>query len=539
MPATQLQKEELIEVYIATFNRAPDVDGFNYWLSNITDKGWTIQDVAKSMFDSPEVSKYYPSNLSNGDFVDKIYNNVLNRNSDADGKVYWVKQMDNETITKDEMLLAIINGAKADTGSSTDKQTLENKKDVGEYFTITHEFNDINLAKSTMQIVTSEISTVRAAKDMQDIVKLSEDEKNIITQGSNGNDIITTTSDGNFIYSYDGDDMITTLNGNNYVSSGLGVDSVYTGTGDDIIYTSDDNDTVYADAGNDLIYGENGNDSLHGENGDDTIYGGDGNDYLYGDIGNDIIIANDGDDYIYGGSGDDHIYANDGDDFISTGSGENFVDAGAGADHINGGNSIDIIYGGSGNDIIYGDSGSDILDGLTGDDVIYAGSDNDTVNGNDGDDKLYGSDGADKIDGELGNDFISGGLGADTLIGGEGVDTFSIKSNESNLTNMDYIIDFRYSTDRMILENKGNEVIYANKADISSANDLTSAVNLVASGDGSTNAIVKWFVYGDYTYIVEDINLDATFNNDTDIVVKLQGVLDLEGLNNSTLSFEN
>jgi len=539
MPATQLQKEELIEVYIATFNRAPDADGFKYWLSNITEHGWSIQDIAKSMFESKEISESYPSNLSNEAFVDKVYNNVLNRNSDADGKIYWVKQMDNGSITKDGMVLAIINGAKADTGSLIDKQTLQNKKDVGSYFTITNEFNDINLAKSTMQVVTSDIATVLTAKDMQDIVKLSEDEKNIIVQGTNSNDIITTTTDANSIYSYDGDDMITTLNGDNYVSSGGGVDSVYTGTGNDKIYTSSGNDTVYSDAGNDLIYGGDGNDSLHGENGDDTIYGGEGNDYLYGDVGNDRIIANAGNDYIYGGSGNDHIYANDGDDFISTGSGENFVDAGAGDDHINGGNSIDIIYGGSGNDTIYGEAGSDILDGLTGDDVIYAGSDNDTVNGNDGNDKLYGSSGTDKIDGELGNDFISGGTGADTLTGGEGVDTFSIKSNESNLSGMDYITDFRYSTDRIILTNKGNEVIQPTKADISGSTDLASATNIVASGDGSTNAIVKWFIYGDNTYIVEDINLDATFNNSTDTIVKLQGVLDLEGLNNSTLSFEN
>ena len=539
MSATLSQKEQVIEVYIATFNRAPDFLGFEYWLANITDKGWSIQDVAKSMFESSEVSKNYPSDLSNAAYIDKIYNNVLNRDSDADGKAYWVNEMDKGSISKDKMLLAIVNGAKADTGSLIDKQVLENKKEVGKYFTITNALNDVNLAKSTMQLVTSDKSTIDVAKDMQDIFKLSQDSKNIIIEGSDKNDIIASTVDSNFIYSYGGDDMITTLNGDNKVVSGSGIDSIYTGTGNDIIYTRDGNDTVYAREGDDFIYGELGDDSLHGENGNDSIFGGEGNDYLYGDVGDDTIIADAGDDYVYGGSGNDSIYANDGDDFISTGSGENFVDGGAGNDLIHGGNSADTIYGGAGNDTIYGDSGADILDGLTGDDIIYAGYDNDVVNGNDGNDKLYGSEGNDKLDGELGNDYIDGGAGADELIGGAGTDTFKIKSKESTLTSLDYIVDFTYSTDRLIFVNKGNEVIHPTKLNISSATSLTTAADLAASGDGSTNAIVKWFVYDDYTYIIEDINLDATFNNTTDIIVKLQGVLDLEGLNNSTIFFEN
>ena len=539
MSATQSQIDQLVEIYIATFNRAPDADGLNYWLANITEQGWSIEDVAKSMFDSSEVAQYYPSSLSNGDFVDKIYNNLLNRNPDIDGKNYWTSELDNGHISRNSMLLAVVNGVNSDTGSLADKQILENKKEIGINFAITDGLNNIDLAKSSMQIVTSDISTVETAKDMQNAFKFSLDPTNVVIQGTDANDIIKSTSDKNYIYTFAGDDVITTLNGDNYIKSAQGIDSIYAGTGNDIIYTGADDDTVYADAGDDKIYADTGNDSIHGEVGNDIIYGGAGNDYLYGDAGNDTIIAEDGDDYIYGGDGDDHIYANDGDDYISTGAGLNLVDAGSGDDYIYGGELKDIIYGGADNDTIYGENGNDILDGLTGNDTIYAGADNDTVNGNEGNDVLYGSDGDDQIDGELGSDFISGGSGSDILSGGEGTDMFSFKSKESTITSMDYISDFEYSIDRVLFVNHGDENIVASRTDISSTSDLTSAINLVASEDGSVNAIVRWFIYDDYTYIVENMNSDDFFNNDTDIVVKLQGVIDLTGLDTSTISFGN
>ena len=537
METTLSQKEQLIELYIATFDRAPDFDGFTYWLANITTNGWSIEDVAKSMFDSKEVEDNYPSTLSNSDYIDKIYNNVLNRYADDAGKSYWVKQMDDGAISKDQMLLAVINGANADTGSETDKQILENKKEAGSYFTITHQLNDINLAKSIMEPITADVLTVEQAKDAVDISTYSQVPTNIIIEGTDANDIITSTVDSNFIYTYAGDDLITTLNGTNRVVSGSGVDSIYTGIDNDIIYTRDGNDTVYARAGDDAIYGEGGDDSLHGEDGNDVIYGGDGNDYLYGDAGDDRIIADAGDDYIYGGLGNDALYANDGDDFVSTGSGVNFVDGGSGNDMLYGGDFTDTIYGGAGNDTIYGNNGDDILDGLLGDDIIYAGFGNDTIDGNEGQDILYGSDGNDKIDGEMGDDFIDGGLGSDELIGGAGIDTFSIKSKESTLTSLDMIVDFTYFTDKLILQNQGDESISKSRLDVSSSNTLASAVDAASTGDGSSNAIVQWFVYDDFTYIVEDLNKDAVFNNDTDILIKLQGIIALDGLDASTITF--
>ncbi len=525
-------QSQIVEIYIATFNRAPDAAGLTYWVTNVTTNGWSVSDVAQSFFDSPEVAENYPTTLSNGDFIDKIYNNVLNRDSDAEGKAYWVEQMNNN-ITKNEMIITIINGAKADTGSAEDKLILENKKEVGEYFAITLALEDIATAKSTMAIVTTSQDTVTQAKHMQDAFSKTSP----FMEGTTSNDQITGTTATNYIYSFEGDDNITTGDGENVVVSGSGIDTIHAGSGNDTIYADDGNDTVYAKAGDDTIYGGAGEDSLHGEDGTDTIYGEDDDDYLYGEGGADLIYGGSGNDFIYGGAGSNTLYGNDGDDSIYAQDGTNLIDAGAGADVIYSGTGDDTIYGGAGDDIIYGNDGADIIDGLTDNDTVYAGKGDDIISGNDGIDILYGSEGNDTINGEKGDDYIIGGLGADILTGGLGVDTFVIEALDTNLTTLDYITDFTFHTDKIKFVNQGSEVIGTTKVDVTAATTLQEASDIASAGDGSTHAIINWFRYEDDTYIVEDLTAAITFTDASDLIVKLQGIIDLSGLDTSTVSF--
>ena len=532
---TQIQND-IIEIYIASFDRAPDAAGLAYWVANVVDQGWSISDVAKSIFQSPEVANKYPDTLSNEAFLNTVYNNTLGRDGDAAGITYWLGQM-TAGMSKDNMILTIINGAKADTGSAEDKIFLENKQDVGYHFAVDLGLDDVTLAKDSLSEVTTLPSSVDEAKDRLDAYKDSLDDTISLFEGDNSDNTINGTDTTNHIYSFDGNDVISAGDGDNTVVSGRGIDTVYTGSGNDIIKARTGDDTVYAGAGNDTIYGDEGNDSLHAEDGDDIIYGGDGNDYIYGDKGNDTIHGGDGNDTINAGAGDDIIYGDIGDDIIDTGEGENFVNAGDGNDTVYGGTAVDQIYGGIGSDTIYGLDGADTLDGLTGDDTVYGGIGDDIINGNEGDDILYGGAGDDSISGELGSDTIVGGLGVDTLTGGEGSDMFTFQTGDSNLTTLDKIMDFTFGVDKLALVDKGSEGIFVSKTDVSIATTLTEAVDIASSEDGSTNALVHWFIYEDNTYVAEDLSVEATFQDASDIIIELQGIVDLQGLNTSSISF--
>jgi hypothetical protein len=166
------QIASLVELYIASFNRAPDSIGLNYWGSRLSD-GMGLQDIAQSFFDQPETIVAYPSTMSTTAFVTKVYNNVLNRAPDTPGLNYWIGELGNGHISKNSFLLAIINGALAPTGSAIDKQTLTNKELVGAHYAIAQGLNNsTNWAKDVMSGVNELDSSVTSANIKTDAYAL-------------------------------------------------------------------------------------------------------------------------------------------------------------------------------------------------------------------------------------------------------------------------------------------------------------------------------------------------------------------------------
>lgn len=157
-------RSQLIELYVAYFNRAPDADGLAYWSGKVANGGWTVATVARSFMDQTEVKSTYPDYMTSSEIVDKVYTNVLNRAADADGKTYWVNQLNTGKVTKADLIQAVVNAAKSTTGTATDAATLANKTSVGEYFAVTLGSNDKAAAASIMTGVTSDAATVTAAK---------------------------------------------------------------------------------------------------------------------------------------------------------------------------------------------------------------------------------------------------------------------------------------------------------------------------------------------------------------------------------------
>jgi hypothetical protein len=85
---------------------------------------------------------------------------------------------------------------------------------------------------------------------------------------------------------------------------------------------------------------------------------------------------------------------------------------------------------------------------------------------------------------------------------------------------------------------RGSETLNNTPVDVGSAVSLEDAADIAAAGDGSVSAIVSWFVYDQDTYLVEDQSVDVTFVNGTDLIIQLQGVVDLDGQINNIVLFE-
>jgi hypothetical protein len=98
-PATW--SDDVFRLYQATLDRAPDLTGFTNWSGRLAD-GMALQTVISGFVNSPEFQNTY-GNLTNSGFVEQLYQNVLDRPSDANGLANWTARMDGG-MTKSEVV---------------------------------------------------------------------------------------------------------------------------------------------------------------------------------------------------------------------------------------------------------------------------------------------------------------------------------------------------------------------------------------------------------------------------------------------------
>jgi hypothetical protein len=82
----------IVRHYSAYFDRDPDTAGLRYWF-NMFRSRHGISTMSAAFSESAEFRDTYGT-LTNGQFVDLIYRNVLHRAPDAEGRAYWISFLD-------------------------------------------------------------------------------------------------------------------------------------------------------------------------------------------------------------------------------------------------------------------------------------------------------------------------------------------------------------------------------------------------------------------------------------------------------------
>ncbi len=139
-----------VEMYIAYFDRAPDSLGLFYWGDRLND-GMELAQIARSFFVQPESQAAFPDAADNEQLIDDAYANLLKRAPDEIGRTYWIGELENGNVDRAEFMLAIINGARAETGSVADRATLADKADIGIAYAVIEGLNDVDNATAVMR----------------------------------------------------------------------------------------------------------------------------------------------------------------------------------------------------------------------------------------------------------------------------------------------------------------------------------------------------------------------------------------------------
>ena len=273
-------QENVTKLYVAFFGRAPDQAGLNYWVTN---SGLSLEGITQSFFDQQETKDKY-GNVENAAFITAIYQNVLNRAPDETGLNYWVNELTSGNIKKDQMILAILNGAQ-----NEDKTLLENKTSVGIYFAANNQdnapdaFSVIKETGYTTESVTSvkqwidgdipdyaTPSTYKLLDDVKVDYKLTGTAKDDVFMVKKFKSADITGGEGSDTVDFSKFPLTGTTGVNVNLSTGLGPNGMKLTTIENIRGT----------AGNDTLVGNSDANILVAAGGTDTVDGGVGNDRL-------------------------------------------------------------------------------------------------------------------------------------------------------------------------------------------------------------------------------------------------------------------
>lgn len=85
------QRGDIVRLYVAAFNRSPDVAGFDFWLGRYQ-AGTSLEQIAASFLDSSEFLGD-TSGLTDREFITILYHNIFIRDPDQAGMDYWLSEL--------------------------------------------------------------------------------------------------------------------------------------------------------------------------------------------------------------------------------------------------------------------------------------------------------------------------------------------------------------------------------------------------------------------------------------------------------------
>ncbi len=96
--------DSIDRLYSAYFLRAPEGGGFEFWSTEYAAGRWNLERMSDFFATSDEFNTRY-STLTNAQFIDLVYRNVLNRAPESDGFNFWLGQLDSGALTRGGMMI--------------------------------------------------------------------------------------------------------------------------------------------------------------------------------------------------------------------------------------------------------------------------------------------------------------------------------------------------------------------------------------------------------------------------------------------------
>ena len=96
--------DSVYRLYRAYFLREPEAEGFSFWIGEYTGGSKNLAEISDFFARSPEFIGLY-GHITNAQYVEAVYINILGRPGEADGIAYWLGRIDSGQLSRGEMML--------------------------------------------------------------------------------------------------------------------------------------------------------------------------------------------------------------------------------------------------------------------------------------------------------------------------------------------------------------------------------------------------------------------------------------------------
>lgn len=160
--------QEIAQLYVAMFGRAPDAEGLAYW-AGLREAGQSMVQVADTMFGTAPARTYFPGGLSNEEIIASFYENVLGRPADSAGLAFWTAKLNAVGATPGsviaEMIGVIGSYDGADPAGIVSAALFNNRSDAAQYYG--ENAGSIQNAEIALAKVTSDAASVLEARILE------------------------------------------------------------------------------------------------------------------------------------------------------------------------------------------------------------------------------------------------------------------------------------------------------------------------------------------------------------------------------------
>ncbi|HVK93219.1 MAG TPA: DUF4214 domain-containing protein, partial [Noviherbaspirillum sp.] len=172
--ATPLEKRrmQVAQLYIALLNRAPEYPGMTHWVEYM-ESPHSMAEVATEILNSAEAKDpaLYPNGMSDEQFIQKVYQLVLNRNAEAAAVAFRKQELlgsaTQAPMSRGELVAAIINGflndPRPDAGEKARQDLFNNKVAVGLTYSLYLKGDDVDAEREIISLVTASDTSAAVA----------------------------------------------------------------------------------------------------------------------------------------------------------------------------------------------------------------------------------------------------------------------------------------------------------------------------------------------------------------------------------------